>query len=122
MRPGPPPVITVKPNRAHAASDFARDGVARMGLAESGGSEDGHARPDEMEHPKTADEIARGPCQQLNLLQARVRTGKHHAIGGAGRRGLGRIRPWSLARILRSLFLRTRQGFHRGTVRFGVHG
>src|SRR5262249_39729732 len=66
---------------ADAASDFARDRVVRMRLAETRRSENRDTRADKMQRAKAADEIAHRAPEQNDFAHARMRSFKQHAIG-----------------------------------------
>ena len=69
-----------EPQAADRRADFASQLVVAMPLAEPRGSEDGHARADEMQHAEAANEVARGAEQDQQLFEARMRTFQKVAV------------------------------------------
>ena len=88
IRPGPPPVITVKPSWLTRRPTSRAMRVVRMRLVEARRPEDRDARPDEVQHAKPADEVAHRAQQRArSSLQPRVRPfeqRRDRIAGGAG--------------------------------------
>jgi hypothetical protein len=65
------------------AADRARELVVRIVLPRPGRAEHGHARADEVEHPKAADELVKDPRRMAQLRESTIRAGQERTTRAA---------------------------------------
>ncbi len=90
ITPGPPPVMTVKPSRAHGRADLAGLRVGWMRVGQPGRPEDGHARADEVQDAEAAQEFAGHPGNGAELAKAGSWPFEQDDVGVVGFGGVGR--------------------------------